>query len=80
MLRLNGLLTGGVLIAADYSQLELRMIAHLAGDRKLIAILNSGTDVFRSIAGQLNATEPERVTDTQRQQAKQVRTPANRSV
>ena len=57
-LRLNVLLTGGVLIGADYSQLELRIIAHLAGDRKLIVIFNSGTDVFRSIAGQLNATEP----------------------
>ena len=50
-LRLNVLLTGGVLIGAHYR-------THLAGDRKLIAIFNSGTDVFRSIAGQLNATEP----------------------
>ena len=48
------LYVGGVLVAADYSQLELRMIAHLANDSKLMTILNGGEDVFRSIAGQLN--------------------------
>ena len=63
---------GGVLLAADYSQLELRMIAHLSRDAKLTAILNSGGDVFKIIAGQLEGLEVNEVTAEMRQQAKQV--------
>lgn len=63
---------GGVMLAADYSQLELRLIAHLASDQRLIKLLNAGGDVFRMIAGSLNAVEPTAVTDVQRQQAKQI--------
>ena len=62
----------GVLLAADYSQLELRMIAHLARDKALIKILNGGGDVFRTIAAQMKKIEPDQVTAEQRQQAKQV--------
>lgn len=63
---------GGVLVAADYSQLELRMIAHLSQDAKLIRILNEGGDVFRTIAAQWKSVEPQHVTAEQRQHAKQV--------
>ncbi len=63
---------GGVLLAADYSQLELRMIAHLSQDAKLISILNGGGDVFKTIAAQWKGVEVKHVTATQRQQAKQV--------
>lgn len=63
---------GGVMLAADYSQLELRLIAHLASDLRLIKLLNSGGDVFKMIAGSLNGVEPTAVSDVQRQQAKQV--------
>ena len=65
-------LLGGVLLAADYSQLELRIIAHLSRDRKLIKILNDGGDVFKTIASQWRGVPAEDVTATQRQQAKQV--------
>ena len=61
-----------MLVAADYSQLELRVIAHLSADRKLIAVLNSGADVFKLIASQWKAVDVTDVTTEHRQQAKQV--------
>ena len=66
------LFTGGVILAADYSQLELRVIAHLSGDRKLISILNNDGDVFKMIAAQWKNTLPEAVSTEERQHAKQV--------
>lgn len=62
----------GVMLAADYSQLELRMIAHLSGDAKLMRILNQDGDVFKMIAAQWKSVSVEHVTPQQRQQAKQV--------
>ncbi|XP_051005844.1 DNA polymerase theta [Acomys russatus] len=63
---------GGVILAADYSQLELRILAHLAHDCRLIQVLNSGADVFRSIAAEWKMIEPDSVGDELRQQAKQI--------
>ncbi|XP_077977729.1 DNA polymerase theta-like [Glandiceps talaboti] len=63
---------GGVMLAADYSQLELRIIAHLCKDKKLLRILSSGGDVFKLIAAEWKALSPDEVNDKQRQQAKQV--------
>ena len=62
----------GVLLAADYSQLELRLIAHLANDERLRKILNGGGDVFRMIAGELFRAPAESIKDDQRQHAKQI--------
>ena len=62
----------GVLLAADYSQLELRLIAHLSEDQRLQKVLNSGGDVFRMIAGEMACAPVEMVTDQQRQRAKQI--------
>ncbi|KAG8431910.1 hypothetical protein GDO86_019389 [Hymenochirus boettgeri] len=63
--------SGGLILAADYSQLELRILAHLSRDRRLIHVLNSGADVFKSIAAEWKMIDPESVTDSVRQQAKQ---------
>ncbi|KAM4683983.1 DNA polymerase theta [Amazona ochrocephala] len=63
---------GGLILAADYSQLELRILAHLSCDCRLIQALNSGTDVFKSIAAEWKMIDPEAVRDRTRQQAKQV--------
>ncbi|PIK33249.1 hypothetical protein BSL78_29937 [Apostichopus japonicus] len=63
---------GGLLLAADYSQLELRILAHLSQDVKLIRILNADGDVFRQIAAQWKNVEERDVTDKQRQEAKQI--------
>ncbi|XP_055424309.1 DNA polymerase theta isoform X2 [Bubalus kerabau] len=64
--------TGGLILAADYSQLELRILAHLSHDHHLIQVLNTGADVFRSIAAEWKMIEPESVGDNLRQQAKQI--------
>lgn len=64
--------SGGLILAADYSQLELRILAHLSRDRRLLNVLNSGTDVFKSIAAEWKMVEPASVDDNMRQQAKQV--------
>ncbi|EHB06668.1 DNA polymerase theta, partial [Heterocephalus glaber] len=64
--------SGGLILAADYSQLELRILAHLSHDCRLIQVLNSGADVFKSIAAEWKMVEPESVADDLRQQAKQI--------
>ncbi|XP_038657843.1 DNA polymerase theta isoform X3 [Scyliorhinus canicula] len=64
--------SGGLILAADYSQLELRILAHLSKDRSLIHVLNSGEDVFKSIAAEWKMVESASVTDKLRQQAKQI--------
>ncbi|XP_018430571.1 PREDICTED: DNA polymerase theta-like, partial [Nanorana parkeri] len=64
--------SGALVLAADYSQLELRILAHLSRDRRLIQVLNSGADVFRSIAAEWKMVDPEAVTDNMRQHAKQI--------
>lgn len=66
-------LIGGLILAADYSQLELRILAHLSRDRRLLQVLNSGEDVFKSIAAEWKMVDLESVDDCMRQQAKQVR-------
>lgn len=63
-----------VILAADYSQLELRIIAHLSADKRLIQILNCDDgDVFKMIAAQMKSVDVCEVTASDRQQAKQVR-------
>nr|XP_054753461.1 DNA polymerase theta-like [Lytechinus pictus] len=63
---------GGLMLAADYSQLELRLLAHLAKDKCLMSILNSGSDVFKQIAAKWKHVDVGNVTAEQRQQAKQM--------
>ncbi|XP_055086890.1 DNA polymerase theta [Periophthalmus magnuspinnatus] len=64
--------SGGMILAADYSQLELRVLAHLSKDHRLIQVLNGGADVFRCIAAEWKSVDPESVNDNLRQQAKQI--------
>ncbi|XP_060747500.1 DNA polymerase theta isoform X2 [Tachysurus vachellii] len=64
--------SGGLILAADYSQLELRILAHLSRDRRLLQVLNSGEDVFKSIAAEWKMVDLESVDDCMRQQAKQI--------
>ncbi|CAL1266804.1 unnamed protein product [Larinioides sclopetarius] len=64
--------TGNVLLSADYSQLELRILAHLSGEKKLIKSLNSGMDVFKTIAANWKNIPIESVSGELRQQAKKI--------
>ncbi|XP_034148917.1 DNA polymerase theta [Esox lucius] len=64
--------TGGMILAADYSQLELRVLAHLSKDRRLLQVLNGGADVFRCIAAEWKNIQLDTVDNTLRQQAKQI--------
>nr|XP_015918489.1 DNA polymerase theta isoform X2 [Parasteatoda tepidariorum]XP_015918490.1 DNA polymerase theta isoform X2 [Parasteatoda tepidariorum]XP_042897300.1 DNA polymerase theta isoform X2 [Parasteatoda tepidariorum] len=63
---------GSVLLAADYSQLELRILAHLSGDKQLLTSLNSGDDVFKKIASVWKDVPLKSVTKEIREQAKKI--------
>lgn len=59
-------------MAADYSQLELRILAHFCSDDRLLRAFGNNVDVFRSIAAEWKKVNPEDVGNDLRQQAKQV--------
>ncbi|MFA5809574.1 MAG: DNA polymerase I, partial [Thermoleophilia bacterium] len=63
---------GHRLIVADYSQVELRLMAHLSGEPKLRQAFASGEDVHRDTAAEVFNLKPEEVTSTQRNRAKAV--------
>lgn len=63
---------GGFILAADYCQLELRILAHFSRDCRLIEAFNKGADVFKSIAAEWKMIDSEAVGDSTRQQAKQI--------
>lgn len=63
---------GRVLVGADYSQIELRLLAHMSGDVGLIAAFNSGEDIHRHTASEVFHTPLEAVTKEQRSAAKAV--------
>lgn len=60
----------GCIISADYSQIELRIMAHLSGDPDLIAGFSHGADVHRATAAKIFGKEPEDVTAEERRRAK----------
>ena len=63
---------GYVFIDADYSQIELRILAHMSGDEKLIAAYNSSEDIHRATAAEVFNTPIDEVTPLQRSNAKAV--------
>ncbi|MFB1488006.1 MULTISPECIES: DNA polymerase I [unclassified Thiocapsa] len=63
---------GNRLLAADYSQIELRIMAHLSGDERLLAAFASGLDIHRATAAEILGLEPEAVTGEQRRSAKAI--------
>ena len=60
----------GWIVSADYSQIELRLMAHLSGDPHLVAGFAHGADVHRSTAARIFHVEPDQVTAEQRRHAK----------
>jgi DNA polymerase-1 len=63
---------GNVLLAADYSQVELRLLAHFSKDEGLLEAFQSGQDIHRFVASQVNDIDPEEVDVEQRSKAKAV--------
>ena len=63
---------GNELISADYSQIELRVLAHLSEDPALIAAFKGGADIHRAVAAEVYGVAPAEVTDEQRSAAKMV--------
>ncbi len=63
---------GDVLLAADYSQVELRLLAHFCKDPALIEAFRSGEDIHRTVAAQVNGVNIDDVTPQQRSAAKAV--------
>ena len=63
---------GHVLVDADYSQIELRVLAHIAGDETMQEAFRSGMDIHTVTASQVFGVSPEAVTPLQRRNAKAV--------
>ncbi len=63
---------GSRLVVADYSQVELRIMAHLSGEPKLRQAFAAGEDVHRDTAAEVFNLKPEEVTSTERGRAKAV--------
>ncbi|MEC4176651.1 DNA polymerase I [Adlercreutzia sp. R7] len=63
---------GELFLSADYSQIELRLLAHLSADEHLVAAFNSGADLHTSTAARVFGVAPEEVTSQLRSRAKAV--------
>jgi DNA polymerase-1 len=63
---------GHVLLAADYSQIELRIMAHLSDDESLRRAFADGDDIHRATAAEVFGVEPSAVTADQRRAAKAI--------
>ncbi len=61
---------GRVIVSADYSQIELRIMAHISADEALMRAFAQGQDVHRATASEIFGVEPSAVTSEQRRYAK----------
>ena len=63
---------GSLVLAADYSQIELRIMAHLSGDKGLLKAFHDGVDIHRATAAEVFGESYEKVSDNQRRAAKAI--------
>jgi DNA polymerase-1 len=61
---------GSVLVSADYSQIELRIMAHISGDEAMLRAFAQGEDIHRATAAEIFGIDPEAVESEQRRYAK----------
>ncbi len=61
---------GYKLVSADYSQIDLRVAAHVSGDKKMIGTFLRGEDAHRTTAAEINKVAPSQVTEKMRRAAK----------
>ncbi|MFC7517751.1 DNA polymerase I [Herbaspirillum sp. GCM10030257] len=59
-----------VIVSADYSQIELRIMAHISGDASLLRAFSEGEDIHRATAAEIFGAAPAEVTSEQRRYAK----------
>lgn len=63
---------GWLFVSADYSQIELRVLAHLSGDEVLVQAFRNGEDIHRATASEIFGVKPEEVTPEMRRTAKTI--------
>ena len=63
---------GYTMVAADYSQIELRIMAHLSGDKSLLDAFEKGLDIHKTTAAEVFSTEIDDVSNDQRRAAKAI--------
>lgn len=63
---------GGVMVSADYSQIELRIMAHICRDEGMIEAFNNHEDIHRTTASKVFGVPPDKVTSDMRRKAKEV--------
>jgi DNA polymerase-1 len=63
---------GCVIVSADYSQIELRIMAHLSGDEGMLKAFAEGVDIHRATAAEVFGATPQDVTSEQRRYAKAI--------
>jgi DNA polymerase-1 len=63
---------GWVFLSADYSQIELRVLAHLSGDARLASAFRENLDIHLATAAEIFEVKPADVTDDQRRKAKEI--------
>jgi DNA polymerase-1 len=70
----NGFIAGkgNVLLSVDYSQIELRIVAHMAQDEEMLAAFRAGEDIHATTAGAIYGVSPEAVTKEMRRHAKAI--------
>jgi len=61
---------GSVIVSADYSQIELRIMAHISGDEAMLRAFAQGEDIHRATAAEIFGIPPEQVESEQRRYAK----------
>ncbi|MDI7065462.1 DNA polymerase, partial [Klebsiella pneumoniae] len=61
---------GHKLVSADYSQIELRIMAHISGDESLLRAFSQGEDIHRATAAEIFSVTPLEVSNDQRRVAK----------
>ncbi len=63
---------GNTIVSADYSQIELRIMAHISGDASLLRAFSENMDVHRATAAEVFSLPPEQVSSEQRRYAKTI--------
>ena len=63
---------GNMLLSLDYSQIELRLAAHMSADKKMVKAFNNNADIHTATAAEINQVSPKAVTGDMRREAKAI--------